>query len=240
MQKGARLQLGGPVRCADGPFGDLADVVMDPIRKRVTHLVVEPKGSPGLARLVPVELAEGGEERTGSRSAAAWMRQIGSRPSTSRRICGWRGPDRRSATGMSASRMSSRCRTTRLEASGRRRRLRLADRDDLRPRPEGRGRDPPASTVVSADGTISAASRIRRGRRRDHALRARARSPVGKARRDDPDRRGRQGRDRRGDHRAVKGRGRRPAHPSGASVRDDIVARRPRSWAEHTQRKRGP
>jgi sporulation protein YlmC with PRC-barrel domain len=61
MQKGVRLQLGGSVCCADGPFGDLADVVMDPIRKRVTHLVVEPTGSPGLARLVPVELAAGGD-----------------------------------------------------------------------------------------------------------------------------------------------------------------------------------
>ena len=52
-----RLELGSPVRCTDGPFGELADVVIDPTRLRVTHLVVEPHRRHGLARLVPVELA---------------------------------------------------------------------------------------------------------------------------------------------------------------------------------------
>ena len=52
-----RLNLGCPVRCSDGPFGDLADVVVDPTRRRLTHLVVEPHHRHGLARLVPVELA---------------------------------------------------------------------------------------------------------------------------------------------------------------------------------------
>lgn len=52
-----KLELGNPVRCIDGPFGDLADVVIDPIRRRVTHLVVEPHHRHGLARLVPVDLA---------------------------------------------------------------------------------------------------------------------------------------------------------------------------------------
>lgn len=51
------LKLGSPVRCIDGPFGELADVVIDPTRGRVTHLVVEPHGRHGLARLVPIELA---------------------------------------------------------------------------------------------------------------------------------------------------------------------------------------
>jgi hypothetical protein len=65
MQKGVRLQLGAPVRCTDGPFGSLADVVIDPIQKRLTHLVVEPDGSPGLTRLVPIDLATGGEDGGG-------------------------------------------------------------------------------------------------------------------------------------------------------------------------------
>jgi sporulation protein YlmC with PRC-barrel domain len=56
--KGARLQLGSPVACADGPFGELADIVIDPIQKRVTHLVVQPREWPAVGRLVPVELAE--------------------------------------------------------------------------------------------------------------------------------------------------------------------------------------
>ncbi len=52
-----RLELGSPVNCTDGPFGELADVVIDPTKRRVTHLVVEPHGDHGKARLVPIELA---------------------------------------------------------------------------------------------------------------------------------------------------------------------------------------
>lgn len=48
------------MRCLDGPLGELADVVIDPIAKRVTHLVVQPLHQHGRARLVPIELAERG------------------------------------------------------------------------------------------------------------------------------------------------------------------------------------
>jgi sporulation protein YlmC with PRC-barrel domain len=53
-----RLELGSAVRCADGEAGVLADVVIDPRARRVTHLVVEPMHRHGLARLVPIELAD--------------------------------------------------------------------------------------------------------------------------------------------------------------------------------------
>ena len=49
-----RLALGSPVRCSDAEFGELADVVMDPISRRVTHVVVEPNREHGRARLVPI------------------------------------------------------------------------------------------------------------------------------------------------------------------------------------------
>ena len=52
-----KLVLGSPVRCTEGPFGELADVVIDPIARRVTHLVVAPHHQHGLARLVPIDLA---------------------------------------------------------------------------------------------------------------------------------------------------------------------------------------
>jgi hypothetical protein len=52
-----RLQLGGEVRCTDAPFGELVDVVVDPVARRVTHLVVQPHGRPDGSRLVPVERA---------------------------------------------------------------------------------------------------------------------------------------------------------------------------------------
>jgi PRC-barrel domain protein len=54
---GMRLELGTPVRCADGALGELTDVVIDPTSRRVTHLVVGPKADPGGARLVPIALA---------------------------------------------------------------------------------------------------------------------------------------------------------------------------------------
>jgi hypothetical protein len=38
-----RLALGSAVRCADGEAGVLADLVVDPRARRVTHLVVEPR-----------------------------------------------------------------------------------------------------------------------------------------------------------------------------------------------------
>jgi sporulation protein YlmC with PRC-barrel domain len=56
-----RLELGHPVRCGGEPLGELTDIVIDPVTRRLTHLVVEPAQRHGLARLVPVELAQGGE-----------------------------------------------------------------------------------------------------------------------------------------------------------------------------------
>ena len=53
-----RLELGTRVDCRDGTFGELADVVIDPNAKRVTHLVVKSQEEPWVERLVPVELAD--------------------------------------------------------------------------------------------------------------------------------------------------------------------------------------
>jgi sporulation protein YlmC with PRC-barrel domain len=53
-----RLELGSPVRCADAPFGELADVVIDPISRRVTHLVVQPEHRHEAARLVSIDRAQ--------------------------------------------------------------------------------------------------------------------------------------------------------------------------------------
>jgi sporulation protein YlmC with PRC-barrel domain len=56
-----RLDLGSPVRCTDDAFGELADVVIDPETRRVTHLVVQPHRRDEQARLVPVDRARAGE-----------------------------------------------------------------------------------------------------------------------------------------------------------------------------------
>jgi sporulation protein YlmC with PRC-barrel domain len=57
-----RLQLGGRVDCSDGTFGELADVVIDPTTRRVTHLVVKAQREPAVERLVPVELVDPGDQ----------------------------------------------------------------------------------------------------------------------------------------------------------------------------------
>lgn len=56
-----RLDLDCPVACADGSFGELSDVVIDPGARRVTHLVVAPHERHDLARLTPIARARSGQ-----------------------------------------------------------------------------------------------------------------------------------------------------------------------------------
>jgi len=50
--------IGSEAVGSDGYRGEVLAVVVDPAARTVTHLVVEPHGRAGLARLVPLELAE--------------------------------------------------------------------------------------------------------------------------------------------------------------------------------------
>ncbi len=52
-----RIDLDIPVSCADGPLGELTDVVIDPVTRRLTHLVIAPHDGQEHARLVPIERA---------------------------------------------------------------------------------------------------------------------------------------------------------------------------------------
>src|SRR3954471_13540513 len=56
-----RLDPGRTVRCTDGEYGELADVVIDPTARRVTHLVVEPRHEHERATLVPADLVATGD-----------------------------------------------------------------------------------------------------------------------------------------------------------------------------------
>jgi sporulation protein YlmC with PRC-barrel domain len=58
MAQTVSFTIGADVSCSDGPCGKLNRVVVDPLAQAVTHLVVEPRHRQGLARLVPVKLAE--------------------------------------------------------------------------------------------------------------------------------------------------------------------------------------
>ncbi len=57
-----RLELDKPVMCEEQEVGMLADLVVDPVAKRVTHLVVKPKHGRGESHLVPIELVEATEQ----------------------------------------------------------------------------------------------------------------------------------------------------------------------------------
>jgi sporulation protein YlmC with PRC-barrel domain len=50
--------IGAKVTCTDGVCGELRRVVVDPVARAVTHLVVEPKPGLELARLVPLDLVD--------------------------------------------------------------------------------------------------------------------------------------------------------------------------------------
>ncbi|HLW95053.1 MAG TPA: hypothetical protein VKS25_06735 [Solirubrobacteraceae bacterium] len=56
MAEGVQYTIGSEVLCADGPCGKLVRVVVDPVARSLTHLVVEPPHDPTGARLVPVSL----------------------------------------------------------------------------------------------------------------------------------------------------------------------------------------
>lgn len=53
-----RIVVDVPTDSTDGPWGKLADVVIDPVRRRVTHVVVQPPHRHDEARLIPIEAVE--------------------------------------------------------------------------------------------------------------------------------------------------------------------------------------
>ncbi len=54
----AAYKIGNEVDCTDGQCGNLVRVIVNPVARTVTHLVVEPNHSPDNARLVPVGLVD--------------------------------------------------------------------------------------------------------------------------------------------------------------------------------------
>ena len=56
MGKPTEFTIGSEVSCSDGVCGDLRRVVIDPVARVLTHLVVEPKHGRAKGHLVPVAL----------------------------------------------------------------------------------------------------------------------------------------------------------------------------------------
>ena len=52
------FMIGASVSCVDGAAGEVTRVVIDPVTRELTHLVVEPSGRRGLGRLVPLGLVD--------------------------------------------------------------------------------------------------------------------------------------------------------------------------------------
>jgi sporulation protein YlmC with PRC-barrel domain len=50
--------IGAAATCSDGPCGAVSRVVVDPVARALTHLVIEPEHRSGLGRLVPLDMVE--------------------------------------------------------------------------------------------------------------------------------------------------------------------------------------
>jgi sporulation protein YlmC with PRC-barrel domain len=55
--------IGAEVACTDRVCGDLKRVVVDPVARELTHLVVQPMRAAGLGKLVPTSLVESATDR---------------------------------------------------------------------------------------------------------------------------------------------------------------------------------
>ncbi len=58
MAERTSFMIGADASCTDGVCGEVTCVVVDPLARTVTHLVVEPKHRQGSARLVPLDLID--------------------------------------------------------------------------------------------------------------------------------------------------------------------------------------
>jgi len=60
MADTAEFAIGAEASATDGPVGTVSRVVVDPVAKALTHLVVQPGLRQGPSRLVPLDLVDGG------------------------------------------------------------------------------------------------------------------------------------------------------------------------------------
>ncbi len=58
MAQTIRFRIGADASCTDGACGQVSRIIVNPVAREVTHLVVDPKHRYGPGRLVPVDLAD--------------------------------------------------------------------------------------------------------------------------------------------------------------------------------------
>ena len=82
MTQTTQFTIGAEASCSDGVCGDVTRVVIDPVARSVTHLVVEPKHRQGLGRLVPLDLVEDTAGEIRLRCTVAEFEKLGSAEET--------------------------------------------------------------------------------------------------------------------------------------------------------------
>ncbi len=74
--------IGAAAMCSDGPCGAVTRVVVDPVARELTHLVIEPEHRSGLGRLVPLDMVEGGTDEVRLRCTLSEFDQLPSAEET--------------------------------------------------------------------------------------------------------------------------------------------------------------
>jgi sporulation protein YlmC with PRC-barrel domain len=82
MAETTPFTIGAEATCGDGVCGEVTRVVVDPVARAVTHLVVEPKGRQGLGRLVPLDLVDAAGAQVRLRCTRAEFEQLDSAEET--------------------------------------------------------------------------------------------------------------------------------------------------------------
>jgi hypothetical protein len=52
------FRIGADASCTDGAYGQVSRIIVNPVAREVTHLVVDPKHRNGPGRLVPADLVD--------------------------------------------------------------------------------------------------------------------------------------------------------------------------------------
>jgi sporulation protein YlmC with PRC-barrel domain len=76
VSKTIEFVIGSEVACRDGVGGELRRVVVDPVARAITHLVVEPRHRRGTGRLVPVDLVVSTDQGIQLRCTTAQLRSL--------------------------------------------------------------------------------------------------------------------------------------------------------------------
>jgi hypothetical protein len=74
--------IGAEASCTDGSCGEVRQVVVDPVARAVTHLIIEAKHRSGLGRLVPLDLVDVAEGEIRLRCTLAEFEKLASAEET--------------------------------------------------------------------------------------------------------------------------------------------------------------